>query len=184
MALQVRLRKGGCAQIQAHKGQKTSGKIMRLHERKTYSRVPENTRYESSPCVGSMAQYEAEMPRSQLADRISIRETGRKEHVYDIRNCGPRHRFTVYDPSTGKLRIVSNCTQSIARDILCEAMRRMEGVGLRIVAHVHDEVIIEAPRGKYSVEDVCKMMNERPAWGRDIPLASAGYIGAGYYFKD
>ena len=285
MALQMRLRKRGCDQIQTLKGQKTSGKIMRLHERKTDSRVPENTRYESSPGVGSMAQYEAEMPRSktsclsqlwwtrnhglrplvgkfrellgrygvylarrfgtgshrqqqriqpgqlsvdykanelaessadqvrkyarwddlsgrtggengnrgnniivpprsQLADRIYMRETGRKEHVYDIRNCGPRHRFTVYDPSTGKLRIVSNCTQAIARDILCEAMQRMDQRGLRIVAHVHDEVIIEAPKGQYSVEDVCNIMNERPSWGRDIPLASAGYKGEPYYFKD
>ena len=122
--------------------------------------------------------------KPQLANRISICETGCKEHVYDIRNCGPRHRFTVYDPSAGKLRIVSNCTQAIARDILCEAMQRMDQRGLRIVAHVHDEVIIEAPKGQYSVEDVCNIMNERPPWGRDIPLASAGYKGEPYYFKD
>ena len=285
MVMQMRLRKGGCDQLQKLKEQEIPCEVLWLYEGETDKSITDNTRYESSPCVGSMAQYEAEMPRSktsclsqlwwtrnhglrplvgkfrellgrygvylagrfgtgshrqqqriqpgqlsvdykanelaessadqvckhrrgndlggrigrenrnwgnyiivppqpQLANRISIRETGCKEHVYDIRNCGPRHRFTVYDPSAGKLRIVSNCTQAIARDILCEAMLRMEQRGLRIVAHVHDEVIIEAPKGQYSVKDVCDIMNERPSWGRDIPLASAGYKGEPYYYKD
>ena len=89
------------------------------------------------------------------------------------------NRIATYGP-----KLVENATQSIARDILCEAMQRMDQRGLRIVAHVHDEVIIEAPKGQYSVEDVCNIMNERPPWGRDIPLASAGYKGEPYYFKD
>jgi len=88
-------------------------------------------------------------------------------------------RIFTYGP-----KLVENATQAIARDILCEAILRMEQRGLRIVAHVHDEVIIEAPKGQYSVKDVCDIMNERPSWGRDIPLASAGYKGEPYYYKD
>lgn len=78
---------------------------------------------------------------------------------------------------------MSNCTQAIARDILAEAMARIEDHGLEIVAHVHDEVIIEAPKGKYTVDEVCKLMSENPAWCKDLPMSAAGYKGD-YYFKD
>lgn len=120
---------------------------------------------------------------SRLAGRISVRPSGFQERVYDIRNCGPRHRFCVFDRGTGKLRIVSNCTQAIARDILTEAMWRLEKAGFEIVGHVHDEVIIEAPIGKYTPEDICKIMAANPRWCMDLPLAAAGYRGD-YYFKD
>ena len=122
-------------------------------------------------------------PGSRLAGRISVRPSGFQERVYDIRNCGPRHRFCVFDRGAGKLRIVSNCTQAIARDILTEAMWRLEKAGFEIVGHVHDEVIIEAPTGKYTPEDICKIMAENPRWCMDLPLAAAGYRGD-YYFKD
>lgn len=54
---------------------------------------------------------------------------------------------------------------------------------LNIVAHVHDEVIIEAPKDQYTVEEICKLMSENPAWCKGLPLAAAGYKG-NYYFKD
>jgi DNA polymerase len=63
-----------------------------------------------------------------------------------------------------------------------EAMRRIEQAGLDIVGHVHDEVILEVPKAKYTVDDVCNVMNQNPAWADGLPLASDGYTGA-YYFK-
>lgn len=80
-------------------------------------------------------------------------------------------------------RIVENITQATARDLLAEAMRRMELAGLDIVGHVHDEVILEVPKGSISVDEVCKIMNIKPQWADGLCLASAGYSGA-YYFKD
>lgn len=35
---------------------------------------------------------------------------------------------------------------------------------MNIVAHVHDEGIIEAPVGKYTVDEVCKLMAVKPDW--------------------
>ena len=32
-------------------------------------------------------------------------------------------------------------------------------------------------------KEICDIMNERPEWGQDIPLSSAGYTGE-HYFKD
>ena len=80
-------------------------------------------------------------------------------------------------------KLVENCTQATARDLLAEAMRRMEQAGLDIVAHVHDEVILEIPKGKMSVNDVRKIMNQNPSWAKGLPLDSSG-MKANYYYKD
>ncbi len=94
---------------------------------------------------------------------------------------GANNKWQRQETYSGK--IVENATQAIARDILTEAMWRLEKAGFEIVGHVHDEVIIEAPIGKYTPEDICKIMAANPRWCMDLPLAAAGYRGD-YYFKD
>ena len=95
---------------------------------------------------------------------------------------GQNHKWSRQETYSG--RLVENATQAIARDILAEAMARMEDYGLNIVGHVHDEVIIEAPIGKYTVDEVCKLMAIKPEWCKDLPLSAAGYLAHSYYFKD
>lgn len=80
-------------------------------------------------------------------------------------------------------RLVENATQAIARDILAEAMLRMQKAGLRIVGHVHDEVIAEIPDGTWSVDEVSSLMSENPAWCMDCPLRADGYSALHYYYK-
>jgi len=94
---------------------------------------------------------------------------------------GANNKWTRGETYSGKL--TENITQATARDLLAEAMRRMELTGLGIVGHVHDEVILEVPKGQYTVDDVCNIMNRNPAWADGLPLSSAGYTG-NYYFKD
>jgi DNA polymerase len=94
---------------------------------------------------------------------------------------GVNNKWSRGETYSGKL--TENITQATARDLLAEAMRRMELAGLGIVGHVHDEVILEVPKGQYTVEDVCGIMNRNPVWADGLPLASAGYTG-NYYFKD
>lgn len=94
---------------------------------------------------------------------------------------GANNKWTRGETYSGKL--TENITQATARDLLAEAMRRMELAGLGIVGHVHDEVILEVPKGQYTVDDVCDIMNQNPAWADGLPLSSAGYTG-NYYFKD
>ena len=53
-----------------------------------------------------------------------------------------------------------------------------------IVAHVHDEVILEVPKGSTTVDAVCGIMNQNPSWAERLPLSSAGYVGEKFYFKD
>ena len=94
---------------------------------------------------------------------------------------GANNKWTRGETYSGKL--TENITQATARDLLAEAMRRMELAGLGIVGHVHDEVILEVPKGSITVDEVCSIMNRNPAWADGLPLSSAGYTG-NYYFKD
>lgn len=72
-------------------------------------------------------------------------------------------------------KFVENITQAIARDILCEAMDRLEKKGYHIVMTVHDEVVLEVPDGESSVEEVCSIMKENPSWLNNFPSACEGY---------
>ena len=63
-------------------------------------------------------------------------------------------------------------------------MVRMEKAGLKIVAHIHDEVVIEAKEGEHTLKEVCDIMAQNPSWASDLPLAAAGYSGAKFYYKD
>lgn len=92
------------------------------------------------------------------------------------------NKWSRIETYSGKL--TENSTQSIARDLLVEAMWRIEQAGLHIVGHVHDEVIIEAPIGSVTVDEVCRLMSQNPPWADGLPLAAAGYLAPSYYFKD
>ena len=104
---------------------------------------------------------------------------GRLSITYE--GMGQNNKWSRSETYSGKL--VENITQATARDLLAEAMWRIEKAGLDIVGHVHDEVILEVPKDGTTVEDVCQIMNQNPEWADGICLSSAGYSGS-YYFKD
>ena len=77
-------------------------------------------------------------------------------------------------------KFVENIVQAISRDILCYAMQTLRCCF--IVAHVHDELIIEAdPR--MSLEAVCEQMGRTPPWAPGLQLRADGYT-TDFYKKD
>lgn len=77
-------------------------------------------------------------------------------------------------------KFVENIVQAISRDILCYAMQTLRCCS--IVAHVHDELIIEAdPR--MSLEAVCEQMGRTPPWAPGLHLRADGYETI-FYKKD
>lgn len=105
---------------------------------------------------------------------------GRMAVTYE--GLGQNNKWVRGETYSGKL--VENITQATARDLLAEAMWRMEHAGLPIVGHVHDEVILELPSGSVTVDEVTAIMNQAPKWADGLPLSSAGYVGENFYFKD
>lgn len=124
-------------------------------------------------CDNTLLSYSTRMER-----RVVVGKTGFKEYVYDIRNCGPRHRFAVWEGN--RAYIVSNCVQGIARDLLCHSMKTLSSCF--IVATVHDEIIIEADK-KMPLKTVCEQMAKVPKWAEGLLLRADGYE-CKFYKKD
>lgn len=102
-------------------------------------------------------------------------------------------RSTVYYYGLGKSKkweaigsyggkMTENIVQAIARDCLAEVLKRIQALGLQVVFHVHDEVIIDAPK-HVTVEEICALMAEPIPWAPGLVLKGAGFEGK-YYMKD
>lgn len=89
--------------------------------------------------------------------------------------------FQKLDTYGGKL--VENIVQATARDVLAESMLRLEKLGYKIVAHVHDEVIIDVPKGITNIDEINEQMAINPEWTEGLPLAAAGFR-SDFYMKD
>lgn len=81
------------------------------------------------------------------------------------------HRFPGRDETYGG-RLAENATQAVARDLLAEALIRLERAGLQVVAHVHDEILVQGTR---DVDLVKEVMCELPAWAEGLPVDGDGF---------
>ncbi|MFG5564205.1 DNA polymerase [Enterococcus faecalis] len=94
---------------------------------------------------------------------------------------GDKVMFTKQQTYGGKL--VENIVQATARDVLAEAMLRLEREGYPIVFHVHDEAVAEVPDGEKSIEEMNEIMSVVPEWAEGLPLNAEGFETK-YYMKD
>ena len=77
-----------------------------------------------------------------------------------------------------------NIVQSTARDCLAERLVQAEERGYKVVAHVHDEMIIDVPRTDVNAaKDIDDMMAEPIDWAPGLPLKGGTYE-CDYYQKD
>ena len=108
--------------------------------------------------------------------RIGINDFGSECITYEgIGGVKKWERLQTYGP-----KLVENIVQGIARDILMYSMHTL--AGYRIVAHVHDEVIIECPKDT-DLDNICLMMAKTPPWASDLILRADGYE-CEFYKKD
>ena len=74
-------------------------------------------------------------------------------------------------PSTETLyggSITAMVTQATARDIMTQAMTRLDQAGMNIILSVHDEVVCEDFPAR--TEEIIKIMETTPAWAEGLPL--------------
>jgi DNA polymerase len=74
-------------------------------------------------------------------------------------------------------RLTENVTQAVARDILAEALVRLEQNGFQVVGHVHDEILIEGSR---DIDTITKIMTVVPDWATDLPVDGEGFTSYRY----
>lgn len=76
--------------------------------------------------------------------------------------------------------LAENVVQAVARDIMAEAMLRVEDAGYRIIMSVHDELVAEVSDLFGSVEEFEKLMSVAPDWASDCPIDAEGWEGPRY----
>ena len=108
---------------------------------------------------------------SYVKPRMAVNRFGRDGLTYEgISENKKWSRIETYGP-----KLVENIVQGTARDLLAEAMLRVEKKGYPIVMHCHDEIIAEVPEGIGSVEEMCEIMAVQPKWAEGLPLRADGY---------
>ena len=108
---------------------------------------------------------------SYVKPRMAVNKFGRDGLTYEgISENKKWSRIETYGP-----KLVENIVQGTARDLLAEAMLRVEEKGYPIVMHCHDEIIAEVPEGIGSVDEMCEIMAVQPAWAEGLPLRADGY---------
>ena len=108
--------------------------------------------------------------------RIGENKFGGESVTYE--GIGPTkkwERLESYGP-----KFVENAIQAISRDVLCYAMKTLQCCN--IVAHVHDELIIEADP-HVSLDAICEQMGRTPPWAKGLILRADGYETP-FYKKD
>ena len=79
-------------------------------------------------------------------------------------------------------KLVENIVQATSRDLLAEAMRRLEATGDTVVMHIHDEAVIDAPFNR-SLDTMVQLMTKVPDWANGLILNAAGFV-SDFYKKD
>ena len=106
-----------------------------------------------------------------------------KQRVYDLRNCGLRHRFMV-TTSDGPV-LVHNCEnviQAMSRDDLLNSMFLADEMGMHIFATFHDEVACEEDDvwDGFVLEDLLYCMKQTPGWAPGLLLGAEGFTSKVY----
>ena len=108
---------------------------------------------------------------SYVKPRMAVNKFGRDGLTYEgISENKKWSRIETYGP-----KLVENIVQGTARDLLAEAMLRVEKKGYPIVMHCHDEIIAEVPEDSGSVDEMCGIMAVQPEWAEGLPLRADGY---------
>lgn len=108
---------------------------------------------------------------SYVKPRMAVNRFGRDGLTYEgISENKKWSRIETYGP-----KLVENIVQGTARDLLAEAMLRVEKKGYPIVMHCHDEIIAEVPEGSGSVDEMCEIMAVQPEWAEGLPLRADGF---------
>ena len=82
-------------------------------------------------------------------------------------------------------KLVENCVQAIARDLMACTLMSLDEAGHEVIAHIHDEVIVEVEKSsaKQKYAEIVSLMEKTPDWAKGLPLKADGYITP-FYLKD
>jgi DNA polymerase len=74
--------------------------------------------------------------------------------------------------------LVENAVQATARDVMAEAMLRVDAAGYPVTLTIHDEIVCEA-RDR-NVKEFQALVEQGPAWAGGLPIAAKAWTGQRY----
>ncbi|VWC95516.1 DNA polymerase I [Burkholderia lata] len=117
--------------------------------------------------------------KEALTYMTELDSTARKKaKVLDDPNAkGNWCRISTYGGS-----LAENVTQAVARDLLADALLRLEDAGFPVVMHIHDEAVVEIATQCDDATLACveKLMVETPAWAKGLPVTAEGWRARRY----
>jgi len=108
-----------------------------------------------------------------LTYKSTVNPSNTRRIVKDPGNSSNWARISTYGGS-----LVENAVQATARDIMAEAMLRVEAAGYPVVLTVHDEIVSETRDRE--VEEFQMLMETPPAWADGFPIAAKAWMGPRY----
>jgi DNA polymerase len=134
------------------------------------------------------------LPEVKLGTNDEFRRFMREKGLKQKENVDPTQRDTLcfWGPNsmtkkwevmeTHGARLFENSIQAISRDCLMFAVMNMEKAGGTVCLTVHDELVLEVPKGKFTYNEVKDIMTITPPWAKGLDLRADGFIGT-YYKK-
>lgn len=119
---------------------------------------PENVLYIDLPSGRPLAYRSPEIKKDENGFNKIVYRGGKDKKLQEVGTYGAK--------------LVENIVQGISRDILAYALGNLSTY--RIVAHVHDEVIVEVPMDT-QIQTICDIMGQTPPWIAGLPLKAEGY---------
>ena len=103
-------------------------------------------------------------------DRVTLRYEGK-----DSKRGGAWGTISSYGGM-----LTENVVQAIARDLMVEAMIRVEKAGYPVVLTVHDEIVAEVPDGFGALDEFQRLLTVIPPWAIGCPIAADGWEATRY----
>ena len=122
--------------------------------------------YMRMPCGRDISYYKPELRPGKYGPQVSYIGT-------DV--TGKPIRELTY---SGK--ICENATQAVCRDLLVEAMSRLEKAGYQVILTVHDEIVCEVDENFGSAEEMKEIMCQVPDWAKGFPIGGEAWQGFRY----
>ncbi len=119
--------------------------------------------------------FDMVLPSKRTVNYFDVDKTDDKSWAAKVVQGSPRKFFW-----GGKL--FENMVQATARDVMAEAIVKLEAAGLPVVLHVHDEVICEVPEAdvEQAQAELISIMTTPPDWATGLPLAVECHVRSEY----